>query len=95
MKKLLTALSLVGFLTCIPSAHAWDKKDKALLIGSASVLMGGELIRQAILHNKDIYQFFKDKPHVLLAGLGLTILAGRQYKDAVIQPLIDWYKSGK
>lgn len=96
MKKLFLLLALTGgLLTVAPAINAWDKKDKALLIGSVSTLIGGELVRQAILNNKTIVQFFKDKPHILVAGVGLTILAGRQYKDAVINPLVEWYKASK
>lgn len=83
---------LTGFLilSAGTSLKAWDKKDKALAIGATTTLIGGEMIRQAILHNQSLIHFFKERPHILIAGLALSAIAVRQYKDAVINPIIEW-----
>ena len=84
MKKI-TLLLAGAFLLCpITPAKAWDQKDKALLIGAVTTLVGGEMIRQAILNNKTLIQFFKDKPHILIAGGAIGFIA-------VINPLVEWY----
>ncbi len=91
MKKI-TLLLTGAFLLCpINPAKAFDQKDKALIIGAVTTLIGGELIIQAIQNSKTVIDFCKHRPHVAIAGLAVSIIAARQYKDAVINPLVEWY----
>jgi hypothetical protein len=89
-KKAFILLPLL--LLATTATQSWDKKDKALVIGAVSTLVGGELIKQAILHKTKLYDIMKDRPHVLFAGTAVGIIAVRQYHSVVIQPIIDWYK---
>lgn len=88
-KKALILLPLLILGTS--QAKAWDKKDKALVIGAASTLVAGELIKQAVIHHTKLINFFKDRPHVFIAGAAIGIIAVRQYHSAVITPILDWY----
>ncbi len=90
MKKLLLSLSLAALLASTPTTGAWDKKDTALLVGAVTTLIGGELIRKACHHHKDIIEFAKNRPHVLIAGIAIIAIAARQYKDVVLNPILDW-----
>jgi hypothetical protein len=55
-----------------------------------STVIGGEIIKQGIIHHKQILQFIKNSPHVFIASLAVFLIAARQYKSAVIQPIADW-----
>lgn len=90
MKKLLLSLSFATLVSCTSKIQAWDKKDTALLVGAVTTLIGGELIRKACHHHKDIIEFAKNRPHVLIAGIAIIAIAARQYKDVVLNPILDW-----
>jgi hypothetical protein len=47
-------------LLATTATQSWDKKDKTLVIGAVSTLVGGELIKQAIIHHSKLINFFKD-----------------------------------
>jgi hypothetical protein len=91
MKKILLLFVCISTLLATPTpSKAWDQKDTGLLVATVSFLVGGELIRHAYNNRKGVWEFVKNKPHYILAGVSMGLIGIRAYKGIVFDPLMNY-----